>query len=495
MVPHRRPARCPGSANGEEPAHISAELLSWGWPVAGTEPPAAPRPWAVRRARRESRWCYQAESPGSHGYLPWQTCRMTEGPDGSLAAAIAEELTACRQRGIERLDVGSHNQSPVQTPVLQRLAREYVTISQVRAHDRISQLKYLFRDAIEAFAAENEADAQLAGDLFFGDSQNRVTKSAGELLDIARKKSEYRTEALFRQARHDAFANFARYILGFVEDVKRGNTESSTVTGTAGNVSVLPQLGANSSNSVPLPEVQRQDATTGYVDQGQHFVHLLAEAANATIVGFTNESLAPLLRMALDRKRAASQKPDACWDFIRIVFLSDKLLDLVNDDRREYPDPEEVLKQRRRAAVHGRRTVNVFLRSLPAARWTTYESPYFHRSLDRCSNSRAGSASSSCSSGGRNGAPPATYTCNSRTHKVSIFRLLSTRSSRAALMTTRSFRSASRLLDGSGLPVPGIASTCLRMARRRLAGYRWCSSSPGGCATVGRSRCCNCVPR
>jgi hypothetical protein len=302
---------------------------------------------------------------------------VTGEPDGSLAAAIAEELTACRQRGIERLDVSSHNQSPVQIPVLQRLASEYATVRQLRAASRIPQLKYLFRDAIEAFAAENESDAQLVGDLFFGDSQNRVTKSAGELLDLARKSSGYSTEALFRQARHDAFANFARFLLRFMEDVRRGNSDTSAGTAVTGNVSVLPKLGVNSTNSVPLPEVQRQHATTGYVDQGQHFVHLLAEASNATVVGVTNEKLASLLRMALERKRTILQKPDACWDSIRIIFLSDNLLDLVNDERREYPDPAEVLKQRRQAAVHGRRTVSVFLRGLPAQRWAIYESPYF----------------------------------------------------------------------------------------------------------------------
>ena len=69
---------------------------------------------------------------------------------------------------------------------------------------------------------ENEADAQFLGDVFFGDSLNRVTKSAGELLDIARKKSGYSTEALFRQARRDALAEFARFLPSFVEAAKRG---------------------------------------------------------------------------------------------------------------------------------------------------------------------------------------------------------------------------------------------------------------------------------
>ncbi len=303
---------------------------------------------------------------------------MRQEPDGVLAAAIAEELSACRQRGIERLDVSSHNQVPVPAPMLQELASEYVTAKQIHAYGRISQLKYLFRDAIKAFATENEADAQLVGDLFFGDSLNRITKSAGELLDIARKKSGYSSEALFRQARRDAFAEFTRFLPDFVGNTVRGNTRSARAdTEAPTSVPVLPQLRVSPDDSAPDPEVQRREATTGYVVNGEHFIRLLAEAANATIVGFTNEKLASMLRAALDRKRTMLMRPDACWDNLRIVFLNDRLLDLVNDERREFPDPEDALKRRRRAAVQGRRTVSNFLRSLPPTRWTTYESHYF----------------------------------------------------------------------------------------------------------------------
>ena len=329
--------------------------------------------------QHQSRWCCcPADSERSSNHRSWQNCGVPDDPGDGLVAAIAEELAACRQRGIERLDLSSHNQSPVRTPKLQDLASEYAAAGQLHAYGRISQLKYLFRDAIKAFAAENEADAQLVGDLFFGDSQNRITKSAGELLDIARKKSEYRTDALFRHARRDALAEFARFLPDFVEDTKRGNlVNAGSGGGASGGVSVLPQLKVSPTDSVPDLEVQHHGVTTGYVVNGEYFIRLLAEAVNVTIVGFTNESLASMLRAALERKRGALLRPDACWDSLRIVFLSDQLLDLVNDERREYPDRDEGLKQRRRAAVYGRRTVSNFLRSLPSARWTTYESHYY----------------------------------------------------------------------------------------------------------------------
>ena len=85
---------------------------------------------------------------------------MTASPGRSLAEDLSLELAACRKRGIERLDVASHNQSPVQRPELQCLADEYLAATGRRAPSRIAQLKYLFRDAITAFEAENDADAQ-----------------------------------------------------------------------------------------------------------------------------------------------------------------------------------------------------------------------------------------------------------------------------------------------------------------------------------------------
>jgi len=116
---------------------------------------------------------------------------MTESPGGSLPEMLSLELTACRQRGIERLDVRTHNQSPVPRPALQQLADEYQSVTGRRTTNRIEQLKYLLRDTIHAFGTENVADAQLVAALFFGDSQDRVTKSAGELLDLALRKSGF----------------------------------------------------------------------------------------------------------------------------------------------------------------------------------------------------------------------------------------------------------------------------------------------------------------
>lgn len=298
-----------------------------------------------------------------------QTIWMTEGSEGDLVAAISLELTSCRKRGIERLDVRSHNQAPVPTPELHRLAAQYLLTTGRHVQGRIAQIKYLLRDAVMAFGDENEPDARLVQALFFGDSQHRVTKSAGELLDIARRQSDFSSETRFRQARHDAFDNFAEFISHFVASARPGKEAEALAETTADG-------GPYNNDSILSPEVQQQVATIGYVDNGEHFISLLSLAENVTIVGFTNESLAPMLRTALARKRRALFRPDECWSSIRVVFLSEELLDRVNDER-GFPDPDQARLQRRRLGVFGRRMVRVFLRSLPGrVHWVMCDSPY-----------------------------------------------------------------------------------------------------------------------
>jgi len=49
----------------------------------------------------------------------WQNCVMSLEPDDlRLAGQIANELSACRKRGIEQLDLRTHNQKPVPAPEL-----------------------------------------------------------------------------------------------------------------------------------------------------------------------------------------------------------------------------------------------------------------------------------------------------------------------------------------------------------------------------------------
>jgi hypothetical protein len=302
------------------------------------------------------------------------------GPLGSdLAAALFKELNACRNRGIERIDVRSHNQQPLALPELDRLAADYVASSRRPVHGRIPQLKYLLRDAVTAFREEDEFSGRLVAALFFGDSLNQVTKTAGELLDVAERESGYASAVRFRQVRHAAFERFAEFLPRFAAGTSSDATKEDGDPPTDGTSEedAAALLVRNHVEGAPAAEVQRHIASTGYVDNGDHFVTLLSQAENVTIVGYTNDSLASMLKLALARKRAAMLRPDGCWSSVRVVFLTGDLLDRINDERR-FPDLDEARLLRRRLAVYGRRTVRIFLRSLPErTKWAMYDSPFF----------------------------------------------------------------------------------------------------------------------
>ena len=294
---------------------------------------------------------------------------MTVGSDGDVAAAISQELASCRKRGIERIDVKSHNQAPVSTPELQRLADEYLLTLGRSVNGRIARIKYLLQGTLSAFALESEPEAKLITALFFGDSQHYVTKSAGELLDTARRQYDFGSELRFRQAWHNAFDSFAEFLLRFVASAQPTAGTEAPSEATAEGVPF-------NHDSVLAPEVQQQVANIGYVDNGEHFITLLSQADKVTIVGLTNESLASMLRTALDRKREAIFRPDECWSSVRVVFLTEELLNWVNDER-GFVEPGQARLQRQRLGVFGRRTVRVFLKSLPTrSRWVMYDSPY-----------------------------------------------------------------------------------------------------------------------
>jgi len=287
---------------------------------------------------------------------------------------LSDELAACRKRGIERIDVHSHNQQPLEVPELERLAAQYAAAADSPVRGRIQQLKYLLRDAIAAFRDENETDALLVSALFFGDSLHRVTKSAGELLDIAQGQFGYDNPVRFRLIRRAAFDSFAEFLARFVPGTSPVPVGQGDVFPDEAELTPPPQ---NHVDGALAPEVQRHIASTGYIDNGDHFVTLLSQADSVTIVGHTNEALASMLRLALARKQAAMLRPDSCWSSVRVVFLGEELLDRVYDER-GYPDPAEAGSQRRRFAVYGRRTVKTFLRSLPSrVTWTICDSPNY----------------------------------------------------------------------------------------------------------------------
>ncbi len=82
-----------------------------------------------------------------------------------------------------------------------------------------------------------------------------------------------------------------------------------------------------------------------------------------------------MLEEALRRKRA-NGRPDAFWGLLRVVFLGEDLLHAVNDEREEFHDSNEALRQRKQEAVWARRSVGAFLKRTQSTRWGLYEYPY-----------------------------------------------------------------------------------------------------------------------
>jgi hypothetical protein len=133
------------------------------------------------------------------------------------AETIAHELAACRQRGIEGLDRSTHNQTPIDVPELERLARDYAAARRAEWRRRKDQIKTLLRDALLSF---DRSDADLAGlirDLFFGSDAGTVRRGPSDLLRIARDAYGEPSEARFREVRSQALHDFAEFLIRFVE--------------------------------------------------------------------------------------------------------------------------------------------------------------------------------------------------------------------------------------------------------------------------------------
>jgi hypothetical protein len=276
-------------------------------------------------------------------------------PEHYDSASIADDLGECRQRGLDWLDRTTSTQRPVSAASLQELASEYVQTRGLLASDRIAQIKVLLADAIAALRKQGHAsDASLLLELFFGNSVDGPIRSPGELLQLARRRTG-ESEARFRERRSALMRSFAQFLVTFVQSMPR------------------PVMAAG---DMPLDSLNRHyQPQIGSAPDSNRFTELLSNAVNATIIGITNERLLKPLETALSRKRAAGP-PDAFWNSLRIVFLGESLLDAVNDDREEFHDPDEALRQRRLERTWARRSIGVFLKRTHSTKWALYDWQY-----------------------------------------------------------------------------------------------------------------------
>jgi hypothetical protein len=289
------------------------------------------------------------------------------------AKQIADELARCRQRGLDKLDQGQPDdqgrsgeqgqrgdgrQRPVLAPGLERLADLHARRHGISASDRVLKIKILLSAALDEYSAnENEDDARLIRSLLFSDSTLHVRKSAGALLGEARRSFGEPSQSLFRERFKKAFSNFAEFLV-------------QTVDGGAEEASASLEVDRGGSLGSPL------QVTAGLVgNRPDRFIELLADSADATVVGFDNELLEPALRAALNLKRDRLNDPNAFWRSLEIVFLGEPLLDYL-DDREVSPDRRVALRERRRAMTKTRRAVQLLLRRTDRPGWTVSESPY-----------------------------------------------------------------------------------------------------------------------
>jgi len=126
---------------------------------------------------------------------------------------------------------------------------------------------------------------------------------------------------------------------------------------------------------VESPEVAIRDGQ----NSSEELVQLMSEAEDVAIIGITNQNLASFLEQALARKRQRARDPAAFWRSMRVVFLSDKPMYLVNDELVTLyaKDLGRAAESRARNAGFGKRSVVSFLlRADRPACWQVYEYPY-----------------------------------------------------------------------------------------------------------------------
>jgi hypothetical protein len=274
-------------------------------------------------------------------------------PERYDPAKIAEDLSECRQRGLDWLDRKTTNQRPVPAVALGQLADDYVTATKLLVSGRTSQIKRLIRDSIDKMTSQDQtAEAELVRDLFFGESMDGPIKSPGELLRTARQRAGD-TEARFRERRSNVMLSFAQILVTIVKS-------ADDQTGEIAN---------------DVTDTHRQLVISGRVGDNEHFIHLLADAVNVTIIGITNEHLLPMLQKALYQKRAGG-RPDAFWNSLRIVFLGNALLGAVNDEREDINDAQGALRRREQEAFWAYKSVGAYLKRTHPAQWALYKYSY-----------------------------------------------------------------------------------------------------------------------
>jgi hypothetical protein len=121
------------------------------------------------------------------------------------------------------------------------------------------------------------------------------------------------------------------------------------------------------------------DINKGTQKNRKNFIKRLAEADDVIIVGITNKNLAELLGNALELKRKYKKINVAFWTSIKIIYLSEGLLQYTLDEYTNTAESPET--ERRKCSGESKRSVYRFLiretqKQNNTENWDIYEYPY-----------------------------------------------------------------------------------------------------------------------
>lgn len=161
-------------------------------------------------------------------------------------------------------------------------------------------------------------------------------------------------------------------------DFKNKNPADKEFTSTANDLAntIIDLLNKkrNPQESIPdiLPTVPFREGTNK-----EQFIKCLTSATKITIVGMTHSNLVKYLEEALEQKRKKEGRR-AFWNSLNIIFLSECILEHVNDELlTTFPTSESAIFERIRDSGRSKRVISHFLlRQNVPTRWRLYEYNY-----------------------------------------------------------------------------------------------------------------------
>src|SRR4051794_37644292 len=128
-----------------------------------------------------------------------------------LVAALIDDLTTARRRGLDELDLRTDRLQPVPLPELERLARRYTGSRQPA---RVPLIRRLLEDALTAWGqlTQHADDAAFMRELFFGaPGLSRADRRPTKLEEQAMQRRGLTEDALDARLR-GVFRLFARFL-------------------------------------------------------------------------------------------------------------------------------------------------------------------------------------------------------------------------------------------------------------------------------------------